>query len=146
MVTGGPILLVEDSEDDQLLIQRSLKKGGMLNEVVIANDGVEALDYLLGTGARAEAGPLWPVVVLLDINMPRVSGLQVLERIRGEEATRRLPVIMLTSSNEESDVLRSYDLGVNSYVRKPVEFSEFTEAVSRLGLYWLMLNEAPPGG
>lgn len=139
-----PILLVEDSVDDQTLILRSFKKHNITNQVLVANDGVEALDYLFGTGARAEGGPVRPIVVLLDMKMPRLSGLDVLKRIRGEEATKTIPVVILTSSDEEQDMLRSYDLGANSYVRKPVDFKEFASAVGQLGLYWALLNEPPP--
>ncbi len=144
MSTLKPILLVEDSADDQTLIQRSLKKSKITNPIVVANDGVEALDLLFGTGARADEGPLRPSVVLLDVKMPRLDGLDVLELIRKNPATRRIPVVILTSSDEEQDMLRSYDLGANSYVRKPVDFNEFAEAVGRLGLYWILLNEPPP--
>ena len=139
-----PILLAEDSADDQTLILRSLKKHNITNPVLIANDGVEALDYLFGTGARADEDPLRPAVVLLDMKMPRLNGLDVLERIRKEPATKHIPVVILTSSDEEQDKLRSYDLGANSYVRKPVDFNEFAEAVGKLGLYWALLNEPPP--
>jgi CheY-like chemotaxis protein len=140
-----PILLAEDSTDDQLLIQRSLKKSNITNPILIANDGVEALDFLFGTGVRAEDGPIRPALVLLDMKMPRLNGLDVLERIRKEPATKHIPVVILTSSDEEQDVLHSYDLGANSYVRKPVDFSEFADAVGKLGLYWVLLNEFPAG-
>ena len=140
----GPILLVEDNPDDELLTRRALKNANVTNEIVVARDGAEALDYIFGTGACAERGPLRPAVVLLDIKLPKVNGLEVLERIRSNERTRLLPVVMLTSSNEERDVIRSYELGVNSYVRKPVEFGAFSEAVIQLGLYWLLLNEPLP--
>ena len=139
-----PILLAEDSADDQTLILRSLKKHNIANPILIANDGVEALDYLFGTGARAEEEPLWPWVVLLDMKMPRLGGLDVLERIRKQPATKRIPVVILTSSDEEQDKLNSYSLGANSYVRKPVDFNEFAEAIGKLGLYWALVNEAPP--
>ncbi len=141
---NGPILLVEDNPDDELLTLRALKNANVTNEIVVARDGAEALDYIFGTGACAERGPLAPAIVLLDIKLPKLDGLEVLERIRGDERTRLLPVVMLTSSDEERDVVRSYELGVNSYVRKPVEFGAFSEAVKRLGLYWLLLNEPPP--
>jgi CheY-like chemotaxis protein len=139
-----PILLAEDSADDQTLILRSLKKNNITNPVLIANDGVEALDFLFGTGARAGEAPLRPAVVLLDMKMPRLGGLDVLERIRKEATTKNIPVVILTSSDEEQDKLRSYDLGANSYVRKPVDFNEFAAAIGKLGLYWALLNEAPP--
>ncbi len=141
---SGPILLVEDNPDDELLTIRALKNANVTNEIVVARDGAEALDYIFGTGACAERGPLTPAIILLDIKLPKLDGLEVLERIRGDERTRLLPVVMLTSSDEERDVVRSYELGVNSYVRKPVEFGAFSEAVKRLGLYWLLLNEPPP--
>lgn len=144
MATMKPILLAEDSADDQTLILRSLKKNNITNPILIANDGVEALDYLFGTGARSEDGPIRPSVVLLDMKMPRLGGLDVLERIRKEPQTKHIPVVILTSSDEEQDMLRSYDLGANSYVRKPVDFNEFAEAVGKLGLYWVLLNEPPP--
>ena len=133
------ILLVEDNPDDVVLTLRALKKNNILNEVVVKPDGVEALDYLLGPGARE-----LPVVVLLDIKMPRLDGLEVLQRLRAEERTRLLPVVILTSSKEECDILNGYMLGANSYVRKPVDFEQFNEAVKHLGLYWLLWNEAPP--
>ncbi len=139
-----PILLAEDSADDQALILRSLKKKNISNPVFVANDGVEALDYLFGTGTRADDGPIRPSVVLLDMKMPRLGGLDVLERIRKEPATCNIPVVILTSSDEEQDMLRSYDLGANSYVRKPIDFAEFAEAVGKLGLYWVLLNEPAP--
>jgi two-component system response regulator len=139
-----PILLAEDSADDQTLILRSLKKNNITNPVLIANDGVEALDYLFGTGAQADEGPVRPSIVLLDMKMPRLGGLDVLERIRNEPATKYIPVVILTSSDEEQDKVQSYDLGANSYVRKPVDFNEFAEAVGKLGLYWALLNEVPP--
>ncbi len=141
---NGPILLVEDNPDDEALTLRALKNANVTNKIVVARDGAEALDYIFGTGACAERGPLTPAIILLDIKLPKLDGLQVLERIRGDERTRLLPVVMLTSSDEERDVVRSYELGVNSYVRKPVEFDAFSEAVKRLGLYWLLLNEPPP--
>lgn len=138
-----PILLVEDRADDQILVKRALKGKNITNPLIIANDGVEALDYLLGTGDRASDGPLAPAVVLLDIKMPRLNGLEVLQRLRAEDRTKRLPIVMMTSSDEEADLVRSYDLGVNSYIRKPVDFTEFAEAIAQIGLYWLILNKAP---
>jgi len=139
------ILLVEDNGDDEVLTLRALKRHNISNPVVVARDGVEALDYLFGTGAHAgrDTGAL-PQVMLLDLKLPRLDGLEVLKRVRADERTRRLPVVILTSSREESDVVRGYDLGANSYVRKPVDFTEFLESVRQLGLYWLILNEAPP--
>jgi two-component system response regulator len=139
------ILLVEDNADDELLTRRAFKKNNILNDVVVAHDGAEALDYLFGTGAHAgrNVNDL-PQLVLLDLNLPRVSGLDVLRRIRGDDRTKLLNVVVLTSSKEDEDVLRSYSLGANSFVRKPVEFQAFTEAVRTLGLYWLILNETAP--
>ena len=135
------ILLVEDNGDDEVLTLRALKRHNISNPVVVARDGVEALDYLFGTGAHAgrDTGAL-PQVMLLDLKLPRLDGLEVLKRVRADERTRRLPVVILTSSREESDVVRGYDLGANSYVRKPVDFTEFLESVRQLGLYWLILN------
>jgi two-component system response regulator len=139
------ILLVEDNPGDEALTLRALKKNKIRNEVVIARDGVEALDYLFGTGAHAGRDPnQLPELVLLDLKLPKVDGLEVLRRIRGDERTRLLPVIMLTSSLEDRDVMESYAEGCNSYVRKPVDFSEFTEAVRQLGLYWLVINVGAP--
>ena len=139
------ILLVEDNPDDEALTLRALKKNNIQNEVVVARDGEEALDYFFG-GAGAGNGkkhPL-PVVVLLDIKLPKVDGLEVLRRIRADSRTRLLPVVILTSSKEEQDLINGYSLGANSYVRKPVDFVQFVEAVRQLGLYWLILNEPPP--
>ncbi len=139
------ILLVEDNPDDEALTLRALKKNNILNGVVVAHDGVEALDYLFGTGTHAGRNPSHlPQVVLLDLKLPKVDGLEVLRRIRADERTKLLPVVILTSSKEEQDLLKSYSLHANSYVRKPVDFTQFTEAVRQLGLYWLVLNEAPP--
>jgi two-component system response regulator len=139
------ILLVEDNPDDEELTLRALEKNKIRNEVVVARDGAEALDYLFGR--RAHEGrntSVLPQLVLLDLNLPKVDGLDVLRAIRADERTKRLPVVILTSSKEESDVLRGYDLGANSYVCKPVDFTAFAEAVRQLGLYWLVLNEQPP--
>ena len=139
------ILLVEDNPDDVQLTKRSLQKNNILNEVVVARDGVEALDYLLGRGAHAGRDlDHLPVVVLLDINLPRIDGIEVLRTIRQDERTKLLPVVILTSSKEERDLLNGYRLGANSYVRKPVDFVQFNEAIKHLGLYWLLWNEAPP--
>ncbi len=140
------ILLVEDNPDDEELTLRALRRNRVTNEVVVARDGVDALDYLLGTGAYEGRDPsVVPQVVLLDLKLPKLDGLEVLRRIRSEERTRLLPVVILTSSNEEQDVISGYALGANSYVRKPVDFAEFVEAVRQLGLYWLLLNQSPPG-
>jgi two-component system response regulator len=140
------ILLVEDSPDDIELTLRSLRKGNIVNEVVVVRDGAEAMDYLHGTGSHEgrDTGVM-PEVVLLDLKLPKVDGMEVLRRIREDERTRLLPVVIFTSSKEERDLLEGYSLGANSYVRKPVDFTEFAEAVSRLGIYWLLLNEPPPG-
>jgi two-component system response regulator len=139
------ILLVEDNPDDEALTLRALKKNNIRNGVVVAHDGAEALDYLFAR--RAYEGRdvfALPQIVLLDLNLPKVGGLEVLQSIRADERTRRLPVVILTSSKEDRDLLKGYDLGANSYVRKPVDFTEFAEAVRQLGLYWLVLNESPP--
>jgi two-component system, response regulator len=139
------ILLVEDNADDEKLTLRALKKNNISNDVVIARNGAEALDYLFGTGIYSEKDTNHlPQVVLLDLKLPKIDGLEVLRQLRGNERTKLLPVVILTSSNEEQDRLRGYDLGANSYVRKPVDFNQFTEAVRQLGLYWLILNEQPP--
>jgi CheY-like chemotaxis protein len=141
----GIILLVEDNPDDQELTRRALEENDIANEIVVAHDGAEALDYLFCKGRWADRDPdIQPQLVLLDLKLPKVDGLEVLQRIRADERTARLPVIVLTSSREEGDVAESYGSGANSYVRKPVDFSEFREAVRQVGLYWLLLNEPPP--
>jgi two-component system response regulator len=139
------ILLVEDNPDDEALTVRALKKNKIVNEVVVARDGVQALEYLLGEGAHAgrDATEL-PQVVLLDLKLPKLDGLGVLRRIRSDDRTKLLPVVILTSSNEEQDRISGYGLGANSYVRKPVDFDAFVTAAAQLGLYWLVLNEPPP--
>jgi two-component system response regulator len=139
------ILLVEDNPDDEALTLRALKKNNIKNEVVIAHDGAEALDYLFGTGQYTGRNTdVLPQVVLLDLNLPKVEGLEVLRRVRADKRTKLLPVVILTSSNEEQDRIDGYGLGANSYVRKPVDFTQFMEAARQLGLYWLILNEPPP--
>lgn len=139
------ILLVEDNPDDVALTLRAFKKSYILNEVVVAEDGVEALDYLYGTGKYAGRDTsIMPVLILLDLKLPRLSGLEVLKRIRSNERTRLLPTVILTSSGEEQDLINGYNLGANSYIRKPVDFDQFIEVVKQLRLYWLVLNEAPP--
>jgi two-component system response regulator len=139
------ILLVEDNPDDADLTLRAFSRSRVANEIVVVSDGEEALDYLFGTGVHASRveAPL-PSVVLLDLHLPKVEGLEVLRRLRSSDRTRRLPVVVLTSSREEGDVVRSYDLGANSYVRKPVDFEQFVSAAAQLGLYWLVLNERSP--
>jgi CheY-like chemotaxis protein len=139
------ILLVEDNPSDVGLTQRALAKSHVANELIVAEDGQEALDYLFGAGAHAgrDVAEL-PALVLLDLKLPRLDGLEVLRRIRADERTRRLPVVILTTSKEDRDVAASYDLGVNSYIRKPVDFDQFAQAIQQLGLYWLVLNEPPP--
>ncbi len=139
------ILLVEDNPDDELLTLRAFKKSNIRNEVVVVRDGVEALDWLFAEGEHATRDPnVVPQVILLDLKLPRLDGLEVLKRIRSNPRTELLPVIVLTSSKQDEDLLESYKLGANSYVRKPVEFERFLEAVASLGLYWLVLNEPPP--
>jgi CheY-like chemotaxis protein len=139
------ILLVEDNPSDIALTKRAMVKSHIANEVEVAEDGQDALDYLFGAGAYAGRDVTQlPALVLLDLKLPRVDGLEVLRRIRSESLTRRLPVVILTSSKEEQDLATSYDLGVNSYIRKPVDFEQFVQAIQTLGLYWLVLNEEPP--
>lgn len=139
------ILLVEDNPDDEELTLLALRKNHIQNEIVVAHDGVEALDYLLGTGMYENRDTSHqPQVVLLDIKLPRLSGLDVLQRMRENPSTQFLPVVILTSSSEEEDILASYRLGANSFVRKPVNFHQFVDAIQQLGIYWLLLNQSPP--
>ena len=139
------ILLVEDNPDDETLTLRALKKNNIGNELMVVHDGAEALEFLFCTGAYADRDPHdMPQVILLDLKLPKVDGMEVLRRIRATESTRLLPVVILTSSKEEQDRITGYSLGANSYVRKPVDFDQFVGAVRQLGLYWLVLNEAPP--
>ena len=138
-VKKNHILLVEDNPDDELLALRALKKNNILNEVRVARDGAEALDYLEGLSANESL----PELILLDLQLPKISGLEVLKAIRENSRTQLLPVVILTSSDEEQDLMRSYQLGANSYIRKPVDFSQFVEAVQQLGIYWLVLNLTP---
>lgn len=133
------ILLVEDNPDDEALTLRALKKNNILNEVQVARDGAEALDFLFN-----QSPSRLPQVILLDLKLPKIDGLEVLRRVRADERTKLLPVVILTSSREEKDLINGYALGANSYIRKPVDFNQFVEAVRQLGLYWILLNEAPP--
>ena len=139
------ILLIEDNEDDELLTLRAFARNNISNDIVVARDGSQALDFLFGEGEHAGRDlSKMPDLILLDLKLPKVGGLEVLRALRANEQTKLLPVVVLTSSLEEQDLIRSYGLGANSYVRKPVDFNEFTEAVRHLGLYWLILNEKPP--
>lgn len=145
VVPDKVILLVEDNPDDEVLTLRALKKNNILNTVVVARDGVEALDYLFATGKFSDRDVSdQPQLILLDLKLPKIDGLEVLRRLRGDERTRLQPVVILTTSNEDRDILASYKLGANSYIRKPVDFEQFMEAVRQLGLYWLILNTSPP--
>ena len=146
MISGSQnILLVEDNPDDVALTLRAFKKSKIANQIIIASDGVEALDYLYGTGKYAGRDVrILPAVILLDLNLPKLGGLEVLKHIRSNKSTELLPVVILTSSKEESDLVTGYKLGANSYVRKPVDFEQFSEATQQLNLYWLVLNEPPP--
>ncbi len=146
MPQNKTILLVEDNPDDELLIKRSLEKHNILNNIIIARDGVDALDYLLGGGIyQSRNVSEMPQVVLLDLKLPRMDGLEVLRRLRANERTKLLPIVILTSSDEEKGMVESYQLGANSYIRKPVDFTQFSDAVRQLGLYWLILNQIPSG-
>jgi len=139
--------LVEDNPDDEALTLRAFRKNNIMNEVVVMRDGAEALDYLFGEGSYAGRDMrVMPQIILLDLKLPKVDGLEVLKRIRADERTRLVPVVILTSSKEEQDIVNGYNLGANSYIRKPVDFVQFVEAMRLLGLYWLVLNEPLPGG
>jgi two-component system response regulator len=143
-MTTKPILLIEDTPDDAELTVMSLRQSGLLNEVIIAEDGVAALDYLFGEGQYAGRNALnTPALVLLDIKMPRMDGIEVLRRLRADQRTRLMPIVVLTTSTEDVDLVRAYESGANAYVRKPVSLSEFHEAVRQLGLFWILTNEAP---
>jgi two-component system, response regulator len=145
MMDNNVILLVEDNPRDEALTLRALRKNHIANNIIVARDGVEALDYLFGTGSYANRDlSQMPQLILLDLKLPKVDGLGVLQKIRANEGTRRLPVVVFTSSNEEQDLLDSYNLGANSYIRKPVDFEQFLEASRHLGLYWLVLNQNAP--
>jgi two-component system response regulator len=140
------MLLVEDNPTDEKLTLRAFRKVGVVNDIAVVRDGAEALDFLFATGTHEDrAGKGNPTVVLLDLKLPRIDGLEVLRRLRADPRTRMVPVVVLTSSLEEEDVVRSYALGANAYIRKPVDFAEFAEAARTLGLFWLLLNEPPPG-
>ena len=144
-MNDGVILLVEDNPDDELLAMRALRKNNVMNEVVVARNGVEALDYLFASGSYAGRDTsTMPRLILLDLKLPKVDGLEVLKRLRSDQRTRLLPVVILTSSKEREDMVEGYGLGANSYVRKPVNFEQFVKAVEQLKLYWLGLNETPP--
>ncbi len=145
-MTEGTILLVEDNAQDEMLILRTLKKVNVANRIDVVRDGQQALDYLFRAGEFAgRDGPDQPVAVVLDVNLPRIGGLEVLARLRDDHRTRLTPVVILTSSDDERDRLRSYLHGANSFVRKPIDFAEFAETVARLGVYWLAINKPPPG-
>ena len=143
MTTRHPILLVEDNPDDEALTIMALRRSKVANDIVVTRSGVEAVEWL--DRAAAESRPL-PTIILLDLKLPKLDGLEVLRRIRASESTRLIPVIVLTTSNEDRDILQSYSLGANSYVRKPVDFDQFVDAVRQLGLYWLVVNQPPPAG
>lgn len=143
-MTEKTILLVEDNPDDEALTIRALRKAHVSNEVIVARDGAEALDYLFAEGPYQGRNTVQPQIVLLDLKLPKIDGLQVLERIRADKRTELIPVVILTTSKEEKDLISGYSLGANSYVAKPVDFVEFTEAVKNLGMYWLLINERPP--
>jgi len=145
MIRNGVILLVEDNPNDVELTLRAFEKSQVLNQIIVARDGEQAIHYLFSTGPHADRGPgRMPEVVLLDMKLPKIDGLGVLRRMRSDERTRRVPVVMLTSSKEEQDVVSSYDLGANSFVRKPVDFGDFVDAARHLGIYWLVMNEPAP--
>jgi len=148
MMDKKVILLVEDNPDDEVLTLRALEKNNIMNEVVVvARDGAKALDYLFGEGSYAGRDTsVMPQLILLDLKLPKVDGLEVLERIRADDRTKLVPVVLLTSSKEEQDLIEGYSLGANSYIRKPVDFAQFVEAIRQVGMYWLVLNEPPPVG
>lgn len=140
-----PILLVEDNDDDVRLTKRALKKNGILNELIVVGDGMAALEYLRAAAETSDGQTrVLPAVVLLDLKLPKMDGLEVLKKIRADPQLRRQPVVILTTSKEDQDIFNSYELGANSYIRKPVDFEQFSAAINHLGLYWLVLNEPPP--
>lgn len=139
------LLLVEDNPDDEELTMLAFEQSPIANEMVVAHDGVEALDYLFGTGMYAERDTsVMPALILLDLQLPRINGLEVLQRLRANERTKLLPVVIMTTSNEQQDLINSYSLGCNSYIRKPVDYNQFLAVVQQLGMYWLLINEPPP--
>ena len=145
MIPKNILLLVEDNPDDQELTLLAFEESNILNEVIVAQDGVEALDYLLGIGSYANRDmSVMPALIILDLQLPKINGLEVLQRLRSNERTKLIPVVILTTSNEQQDLINSYSLGCNSYIRKPVDYKQFMTAVQQLGMYWLLLNEPPP--
>ena len=145
MTQKNVLLLVEDNPDDEELTLLAFEQSAIANEVVVAHDGVEALDYLFSTGMYADRNPsLMPALILLDLQLPRINGLEVLQRLRADPRTKLVPVVILTTSNEQQDLINSYSLGCNSYIRKPVDYDQFMTAVQQLGMYWLLINEPPP--
>ncbi len=145
MVQKNILLLVEDNPDDEELTLLAFEQSQIAHEVVVARDGVEALDYLFGTGIYADRDmSIMPALILLDLQLPRINGLEVLQRLRSDKRTKLLPVVILTTSNEQQDLINSYNVGCNSYLRKPVDYNQFVTAVQQLGMYWLLLNEPPP--
>lgn len=145
MTQKNVLLLVEDNPDDEELTLLAFEQSAIANEVVVAHDGVEALDYLFSTGMYADRNPsLMPALILLDLQLPRINGLEVLQRLRADPRTKLVPVVILTTSNEQQDLINSYSLGCNSYIRKPVDYDQFITAVQQLGMYWLLINEPPP--
>lgn len=145
MTQRNILLLVEDNADDEELTLLAFEESKILNEVVVARDGVEALDYLLGTGTYTYRDMnIMPALILLDLQLPRINGLEVLQRLRADKRTKLIPVVILTTSNEQQDLINSYSLGCNSYIRKPVDYNQFMTAVQQLGMYWLLINEPPP--
>ncbi len=143
-MTNKAILLVEDNDDDVMLTKRALQRNNIANQLIVMGDGVAALEYLQRAADPAHGKPRLPTLILLDLKLPRMDGLELLQRMRADPRLRRQPVVILTSSSEEQDIARSYDSGANSYIRKPVDFEQFSAAIRQLGLYWLVLNESPP--